>query len=127
MFTAVFALLFTANSYATSRWPRLRTTVWGTALLLAVNGMFLAVAYGESLLVAGIDILVVGRLLIWAFYWMLLVEVVKRSHRSLARLMGVFFLALRGISCVFTNLLHYMLPAGPVFAIGSSAFMVGLR
>lgn len=92
--------------------------------MLVVSGMFLAVVYGESPLVAGIDILVVGRLLIWTLYWMLLVEVTTRNRRSLARLMAGFFLALRGISCVFTNLLHYMLPAGPVFAIGSYTFMV---
>ena len=124
VFTVVFALLFIASTWAASKWPQLRMAVWGAALLLVVTGMFLAVAYGESLLVAGIDILVVGRLLIWTLYWMLLVEVAKREHCGLAQLIGAFFVTARGISCILTDMLHYILPSEPVSAIGSSAFMV---
>lgn len=124
MYLLVFSVLFVPCMCIATRHPKLRVMIWGIILLFVVTGMFLPVVYGESLLASGIDILIVGRLLIWLLYWALLVEVAKREHRSIAELMGEFFLAMRGISCILTDSLHYVLPTDLVSAIGLSPFMV---
>ena len=123
-YTLIFSLLFIACMYMAMRYPRFKAMTWGTTLLLVMSGMFLPVSCGESLLTCGIDILVVGRLLIWLLYWALLVDVAKREHRSVVRLMGGFFLAVRGLSCILTDLLHYVLPSEFVFSLGTNQFMV---
>ena len=124
IFLLVFSVLFIACMYIATRRPHLRAMIWGAMLLLVVTGMFLPIVYGESFLTSGIDILVVGRLLIWLLYWALLVEVARREHHSMSTLMGGFFLAVRGTSCIMTDLLHYALPVELVSAIGSSPVMI---
>lgn len=110
--TGIFSLALIALMYVASRRPRLRLMTWGVTLLLVFAGVFLVIASNGRLSASGLDVLVMARLLIWIMLWMLLVETARRQRLDITSVLAVFYVAIRGVSCLVTDTLDFFgLPA----------------
>lgn len=96
-------VLFLLCVVIAERRPGAQAAVWGVVLVLLFAGVLSTLALGEAWHEAGADVIVIGRLLLWILYWVLLVESAQDGRGDAVVLVGLFFLVLRSLSLILTD------------------------